>query len=63
MFFDVGGETVRPIILGDEIKVRDGSRVDGSQEGVFAGVADGSGRKSGNDIGVIGSGSHQILPG
>jgi len=63
MVLEARGKIVGPVILGYEIKVRDRSRVDGSQEGVFAGIADRSGRESGNDIGVIGSGSHQILSG
>ena len=53
MFFDITRKIVGPIVLGDEIKVGNGSRVDGGQKGVFAGITDGGGRKSCNAIGVI----------
>ena len=61
MFFDVRRKIVRPVILGDEIKVRDGSWVDRSQEGVLTRVTDGSGRKSSIEVSVIRSGSHQMF--
>ena len=61
MFFDVRRKEVGPIIFGDEIEVRNGSRVDRSQKGVFAWVTDRGGGKSRNEISVIRSGSHQIF--
>jgi hypothetical protein len=61
MFLDGRGKIVRPIILRNEIKVGNRSRVDGGQKGVFAGITDRGGGKPSNDIGVIRSGSHQIL--
>ena len=61
MFFEVERKIVRPIIPGNEIKVGNRGRVDGSQKGIFARVTDGGGRKSGNTIRVIRSGSRQVF--
>ena len=61
MFFDVIRKIVRSIIPGNEIKVGNGRRVDGSEKGAFARVTDGGGGKSSNEIGVIRSGSHQVF--
>jgi len=61
MFFDVRRKIVRPIILGNEIKVGNRSRADGGQKGVSARITDGGGGKSSKKIGVIRSGSHQIF--
>jgi hypothetical protein len=61
MSFDITGKIVGPIVFGDEIKIRNGSRADGSQQGVFSRVTDGGGRKSCDAIGVIRSGSQQMF--
>jgi hypothetical protein len=61
MFFEVERKIVRPIIPGNEIKVRNRSRVYGSQKGVFARVTDGGGGKSCNTISVIRSASRQVF--
>ena len=61
MFFDVRRKIVRPIILGNEIKIGNRSRVDGCHKGVSARITDGGGGKSSKEIGVIRSGSHQIF--
>jgi hypothetical protein len=61
MFFEVERKIVRPIIPGNEIKVRNRGRVDGSQKGIFARIADGGGGKSCNTIRVIRSGPRQIF--
>ena len=61
MLFDVRRKIVRPVILGDEIKVRDGSWMDRSQQRVFTGVTDGGGRESSLEVSVIRSGPHQVF--
>jgi hypothetical protein len=61
MIFDVTGKIVGSIVLGHEIKIGNGSGVDGGHQGIFAGVTDGSGRKSYNAIGVIRSGPGQVF--
>jgi hypothetical protein len=63
MFFDIRRKIMRPVILGNEIKVRNRSGADGGQKGVPARVTDGSGGKSSQEIGVIRSGSQQIFSG
>ena len=61
MFFDVGRKIVRPVILGNEIEVGNRSGADGSQKGFSARITDRGGGKSGQQIGVIRSGPHQIF--
>jgi hypothetical protein len=61
MFLDVTRKIVGPIVFRDEIKIGNGSRVDGSQKGVFTGVTDGGGRESCNTIGVVRSGPRQVF--
>jgi len=61
MFFDVGRKIVRPVILGNEIEVGNRSGADGSQKGFSARIPDRGGGKSGKQIGVIRSGSHQVF--
>jgi len=61
MFFEVGRKKVGPIIFGDEIEVRYRGRMDRSQKGIFARVANGSRGESGDKIGVIRRGSHEIF--
>ena len=61
MFFEITRKIVGPIVFGDEIEIRNGGRMDGSQKGVFTRVTDGCGRKSCNAIGVIRSGSQQVF--
>ncbi len=46
MFFNVRRKEVGPVIFGDEIEVRNGSRMDRSEKGVLARVTDGGGGKS-----------------
>jgi hypothetical protein len=58
MFFDVRRKIVRPVILGNEIKVGNRSGADSGQKGVSARITDRGGRKSSKEIGVIRSGSH-----
>ena len=57
MFFDLRRKIVRPVILGDEIKVGNRSRVGSGQKGLSARITDGGGGKSSKEIGVIRSGS------
>jgi len=61
MLLDVRRKIVGPVILGDEIKVRDGSWMDRSQQRVFTGVTDGGGRESSLEVSVIRSGPHQMF--
>jgi hypothetical protein len=60
MFFDMGREEVRPVIFGDEIKIGDRSRVEGSEDGVFSRVANRGRRKSTDEISIIGSRPLQV---
>jgi hypothetical protein len=61
VFFDVRGKIVRPVVLGNEIKVGNRRGADGGQKGVSARITDRGGGKSSKEIGVIRSGSHQIF--
>ena len=63
MCFDVRRKIVRPIISRDEIKEGNGSGMNGSEKGIFAGITDRSRGKSSDEIGVIRCGSHQIFLG
>ena len=58
MFFDVRRKIVRSILLGNEIKVGNRSRVDSGQKRVSARITDGGGGKSSEEIGIISRGSH-----
>jgi len=53
MFFEVRRKIMRPVIPGNEIKVRNRSGTNGSQKGILARIADGGGGKSSREIGVI----------
>jgi hypothetical protein len=53
MFFDVRRKVMRPVILGNEIKVRNRSGTNGGQKRVPARITDGSGGKSSQEIGII----------
>ncbi len=53
---------MRPIILGDEVKIRDRRGVQGGEEGVLSGVANRRWRESADEIGIVGRGSLQIGP-
>ncbi len=61
VLFDIRRKMVRPVVLRNEVKVRDGSRVDSGEEGVSSRVTDRGGGKSRKEIGVIRSGSHQVF--
>ncbi len=54
MVFDMGREEVRSVIFGDEIKIGDRSRVEGSEDGVFPRVANGGRGEPADEIGIIG---------
>ena len=58
MFFDVGGKIVRPVILGNEIKVGNRSGVGSGQKRVSARITDRGRGKSSKEIGIISGGSH-----
>ena len=58
VFFDVRRKIVRPVIFRNEIKIRNGSRMNGGEKGLSAGITDGGGGKSGKEISVIRCGSH-----
>ena len=53
MFFDMRREEVRAVIFRDEIKIGDRSRVEGSEDGVFARIANGGRREPADEIGII----------
>jgi hypothetical protein len=61
MFFDIRRKIMRPIILGNEIKIWNRSGTAGSHKGVPARITDRSRGKSSPEIGVIRSGSQQIF--
>ena len=56
MFFNIRGKIVRSVIFGNEVKIRDRSRVEGSKKRVFPWVTDGCGGKSIQEISIIWSG-------
>ena len=53
MFCHRRREVVRPVILGDEIKIGDRRGMQGGEEGVFSGVANRRRRESGIEIGIV----------
>jgi hypothetical protein len=61
MVFDIRREVMGPVILRNEVEIRDRGRMEGSKNGFFPGVADGGGRKTVPEISIIRSGSQQIF--
>ena len=61
MLFDVRRKIVRPIVLRNEIKVGNGSRVGSGKKGLSSRITDRGGGKSSKEIGVIRSGSRQVF--
>ena len=60
MFCHRRREVVRPVILGDEIKIGDRGRMKGGEEGVLSGAANRRWRESVVEIGVVGRWSLKI---
>ena len=56
MFFNIRGKIVRSVVFGNEVKIRDRSRVEDSKKRVFPWVTDGCGGKSIQEISIIWSG-------
>jgi ribosomal protein S28E/S33 len=61
MFFDIRRKVMGPIVFGDEIEIRNRSRVKSSMERVLPWVTDGGRGKPVSDIGIIGGRPSQIF--
>ena len=61
MVFNIRRKIVRPIVFGDEVKIRDRSRAERSKEGGFPRITDGGGRKPLNQISIVGGGSQEMF--
>jgi len=60
---DFRRKIVGSVILGDEIEIGDRSRVEGRQQRILSGAANGGWRKPGSKIGIIGGRSEQVFSG